>query len=343
MVAVKNADVERYIARPDPARPVILVYGPDAGLVRERAEALVAAAVEDVADPFALARIEGDTLADQPDRLVEEAHTIPLFGGRRAVWVKAGGRNFTPAVERVLAAPPGPDCRIVVEAGDLKRGAALRAACERAPNAAAIACYADSGRDLNRLIDEEMRESGLSIAPEARTALAALIGGDRGTSRSELRKLALYARGRPTVGLDDVLAVVADASSMTLDAVVDAAFAGKAQDLEISLSKAQSTGVAPSLLVSATTRQAAALHRLRLAVEEGRSAGEVVESAGPAIHFSRKVMVQAALSAWTSKRLERLIGHLGDVALEVRQRPALAYPIAHRALLSIVGTARRKE
>ena len=159
----------------------------------------------------------------------------------------------------------------------------------------------------------------------------------------QLRKLALYSRGRPTVGLDDVLAVVADASSMTLDAVVDAAFAGKAQDLEISLGKAQSTGVAPSLLVSATTRQAAALHRLRLAVEEGRSAGEVVESAGPAIHFSRKVMVQAALSAWTSKRLERLIGHLGDVALEVRQRPALAYPIAHRALLSIVGTARRKE
>ncbi len=342
MVAVKNADVERYIARPDPARPVILVFGPDAGLVRERAEALIASAVDDMADPFALARIAGDALADEPDRLVEEAHTIPLFGGRRAVWIKAGGRNFTPAVERVLAAPPGRDCRIVVEAGDLKRGAPLRAACERSAAAAAIACYADSGRDLNRLIDEEMRESGLSIAPDARAALAALIGGDRGTSRSELRKLALYARGQTAIGLEDVLAVVADASATALDAIVDAAFAGKAQDVEINLAKARSTGVAPSLLVSATTRQAAALHRLRLAVEEGRSAGDVVESAGPAIHFSRKAMVQAALSAWTSGRLERVLSALGDTALEVRQRPALAYPLAHRALLSIVGAARRK-
>ena len=98
----------------------------------------VAGAVDDPRDPFALARIEGDALADEPERLVEEAHTVPLFGGRRAVWVKAGGRNFTPAVERVLAAPPGADCRIVIEAGDLKRNAPLRAACERSANAAAL-------------------------------------------------------------------------------------------------------------------------------------------------------------------------------------------------------------
>jgi DNA polymerase III subunit delta len=343
MVAVKNADVDRFVARPDPARPVILVFGPDQGLVHERTEALIAAAVEDPHDPFALARIDGDALAEEPERLVEEAHTVPLFGGRRAVWVKAGGRNFTASVERVLASPPGADCRIVIEAGDLKRSAPLRALCERAPNAAALPCYADSGRDLNRLIDEEMRESGLSIAPDARAALTALIGGDRGTSRSELRKLALYAHGKPGVGLDDVLAVVADASALTLDAIVDAAFAGKMGDIEVNFAKARSTGVAPAALVSAVMRQAAALHRLRLTVEQGRSVGDVVEGAGPAIHFSRKALVQAALALWSAKRLERMIAQLGDTALEVRQRANLAYPIAHRALLSVAGAARRRD
>jgi DNA polymerase III subunit delta len=244
MVAVKNADVDRFIARPDPARSVVLVYGPDLGLVRERIDTLVAGAVDDPRDPFALARIEGDALADEPERLVEEAHTVPLFGGRRAVWVKAGGRNFTPAVERVLAAPPGTDCRILIEAGDLKRSAPLRAACERSANAAALPCYADGARDLNRLIDEEMRGAGLTITPDAREALADLIGGDRGTSRSELRKLALYARGNSAVGLDDVLAVVTDATDLTLDAIVDAAFAGNAQDLEAGIAKAQTRGMA---------------------------------------------------------------------------------------------------
>ena len=105
MVALKGADIARFVARPDPGKPVALIFGPDAGLVRERTDALIRAAVEDPRDPFALALIDGDTLAEAPERLLEEAHTVPLFGGRRAVWVKAGGKNFTAAVERLLRVP----------------------------------------------------------------------------------------------------------------------------------------------------------------------------------------------------------------------------------------------
>src|SRR5262249_16719054 len=171
MVALKGAQIDAFMARPDPKRPVVLVYGPDAGLVRERVEALVAAAGDDPRDPFSLARLEGDEVASDPMRLVEEANTIPLLGGRRAVWVHAGSRNFAPAVEALIAAA-SPDCPVVIEAGDLRRNAPLRQLCERAKNAAALPCYADGERDLVRLIDDEMREAGLAIAADTRTPLA---------------------------------------------------------------------------------------------------------------------------------------------------------------------------
>src|SRR5215472_7547533 len=191
MVAVKAAQVDSFVARPNPAQPIVLIYGPDAGLVRERAEALIRTAVDNPNDPFSLARLEGDELAGEPTRLVEEANTIPLFGGRRAVWVKAGARNFAPAVEALVAAP-APDCRVVIEAGDLKRNAPLRVICERAKSAIALPCYVDTERDLVRLIDDEMRDAGLAISPQARAALIPLLGGDRLASRQEIRKLALF-------------------------------------------------------------------------------------------------------------------------------------------------------
>src|SRR5216684_2157395 len=159
MVALKASDVDRFIARPDPARPIVLVFGPDSGLVRERTQALIESSVDDPSDPFSLARLDGDDLAGEPSRLVEEANTVPLFGGRRAVWVKAGARNFAPAVEALIGCAPA-DCRVVIEAGDLRRNAPLRVLCERAKNAAALPCYADAERDLIRLIDDEMREAG---------------------------------------------------------------------------------------------------------------------------------------------------------------------------------------
>jgi len=125
MVALKGFEIDKFLARPH--QPVVLVFGPDAGLVRERAETLVRISVDDPKDPFQLARLDGDELAGEPTRLVEEANTIPLFGGRRAVWVKAGARNFAPAVEALVAAP-APDCRVVIEAGDLKRSASSASA-----------------------------------------------------------------------------------------------------------------------------------------------------------------------------------------------------------------------
>src|SRR6266852_4665749 len=263
MVAFKAAEVESFMARPDSDKPIVLVFGPDAGLVSERAAALVRSYVDDPSDPFGFAILEGDTLAEMPERLVEEAHTIPLLGGRRAILVKAGSRNFSAAVERVVAAPPGIDCRIIIEAGDLRRGAPLRTLCERAPIAAALPCYADTGRDLDRLIDEEMRGAGMSIAADARTLLASLIGGDRRASRSEIGKLALYAHGKTTIDVEDVIAVVADA---TIPAV----------DVEINFAKARSSGVSAGAIAGAAVRQAAALHRFRLAVDAGSSIEDAV-------------------------------------------------------------------
>ena len=123
--------------------------------------------LDDPADPFALARVDGDALADEPSQLVEEAHTIPLFGGRRAVWVKAGGRNFIEAVDTLLAAPPAADCRVVIEAGDLPKSSSLRKLAEAAPNAAALGCYADGPRELAQLVRDMMARERISIADEA--------------------------------------------------------------------------------------------------------------------------------------------------------------------------------
>ncbi len=338
MVAIKAGDVEAFVARPDPARPVVLVFGPDAGLVGERVNAIVKASVDDVSDPFALARLEGEEVAADPSRLVEEAQTMPLFGGRRAVWVKAAGRNIAPAVEALLGAPMA-ECRVVIEAGDLRRNAPLRALVERAKNAAALPCYADNERDRARLIDEEMRAAGLTLEPEARALLIPLLGGDRAASRNEIRKLALYARGRGRVGVEDVAAVVSDASALALEDIVDAAFAGRPPELEAQLAKARTAGAAAGSLLFNAQRQLAQLHKWRTAIENGATFS--LDAVQPPLHFRRKALVEAALKAWSAARLTAAMTELADAVLDSRRRPALADTIAERALLAIAAQGRR--
>jgi DNA polymerase III subunit delta len=343
MTALRAADVEGYLANPGAKQPIALIFGPDAGLVRERVEAIIAKAVDDPRDPFSLARLDDAALAEQPQRLVEEAHTIPLFGGRRAVWVKAGSRSIANAVDMLIASPPGKDCVVVIEAGDLARNAPLRAACEKAREVAAIACYADEARDVARVIDDEMRTAGLSITAEARTLLASLIGGDRLATRNEIRKLTLYAHGGAQVDIDDVLAVVADASALALDAIVDCAFAGRPADVETHYAKARGAGTRPDVVAQSALRQATQLHRAKLAVENGESIDSALGGFRPPVHFKRKPLVEAALRAWTAARLEKSIGQFADVVLDARRRAVLADAIVERALLATAQAARRKE
>jgi DNA polymerase-3 subunit delta len=338
MTAIKPGDADAFVARPDPKRPVVLVFGPDSGLVSERANALIKAAVDDVNDPFALARLEGEELAAEPTRLVEEAQTIPLFGGKRAVWVKVGSRNIAAAVEALLGLATL-ECRVVIEAGDLRRNAPLRSLIERAKNAAALPCYADGEKERERLIDSEMREAGLKLSPDARAMLVPLLGGDRAASRSEIAKLALYARGQDQVGVDDVAAVVSDASALALDDIVDAAFAGRPAELETQFGKARMAGTSAGSILFAAQRQVAQLHKWRSAIEAG--SGFSIDAVQPPVNFRRKDAIAAALKLWSAARLLVAMTELADAVLQSRRNADLADTIAERALLAIAANVRR--
>jgi DNA polymerase-3 subunit delta len=263
-----------------------------------------------------------------------------MFGGRRAVHVRVGAKNIAGAVEPVLQLALR-DCRIIIEAGDLKRNNPLRALCESARNAAAMPCYADDEEKLARLIDDEIRAAGLGIARDARAALVPLLGSDRRASLGEIRKLALYAKGKEQIEIEDIIAVVADASSLAVDAIVDAAFAGRNGELEAELGKARVAGTNAGTIVSTALRHVAQLHRARSVVESGGSLDQALYEMRPPVHFSRKTAVEAALRAWSAAKLERAMAQLAQASLETRRQASLAETIAHRALMTIASGARQ--
>lgn len=120
MATIKAHEAERALARLDPAWRLFLFYGPDSGLVSERAKALASVSVDDAQDAFQLVRMDGDELASDPLKLTDEANTIGLFGGRRAIRVSATSRPLLAAVEPLLATP-SQDAVVIIEAGDLQR------------------------------------------------------------------------------------------------------------------------------------------------------------------------------------------------------------------------------
>ena len=132
-----------------------------------------------------------------------------MTGGRRVVRVRGANNGHTSVFEAVLDRPVG-DALIVAEGGDLNKSSSLRKLFTEADNAAAIACYPDSPRDIADVVRNALKAEGLSIGAEALDDAVSRLGSDRGVTRRELDKLILYARGQKKIELADIRAIMGD-------------------------------------------------------------------------------------------------------------------------------------
>ena len=341
MVAVKAHEADRALARLDRSIRVVLFYGPDQGLVSERSDALMRASVADASDPFQMVRLDGADIAGDPLRLVDEANTIGLFGGQRVIRVSATSRPLSPAIEPLLITPPV-DAIVILEGGDLPKSNALRGLVERSRHGMAVPCYADQGRSLDIVIDALLQDHGLTIDRDARTLLVSRLGADRQLSRREVEKLCLYTAGNGKITLDDINAIVGDASARDVDDVVDGLFCGTVVRMDHAFTRLTSSGEDPSVLLAFVIRHALVLLAARQAMDQGRQSASDAISGMRGMPFTRKADVETALKRWSAPQLLRALALLNAASAQARRKPDLSRELATRSLWNLTLSGPRE-
>ena len=344
MAQKKAFEVDAWLSRPDQKTTIVLLYGPDRGLVSERARAFALATGLPLDDPFSVIRLDASEIERDEGRLVDEARTVSMFSARRLLWVRnaSSQKSLTDDVKALIADPPR-DAIILIEAAELKKGAPLRAAIEAGSIGMALPCYADEGRDIDAVIDGELAKVRMTLTHEARQALRRNLGGDRLASRGEIGKLVLYAHGRREIGLDDVQAMTGDVSGLSVDDAVDSVLDGRISDFDALFTRHSLNGSQAYLVLAAAIRQMQAIHLMRAGMNAGgRNAAALVAAARPPVFFSRRKTIERAVERWTGEALQRALARLQSAVLATRRRPDLAVAIARQALLGIAVESARQ-
>jgi DNA polymerase-3 subunit delta len=339
MVAVKAHQAQAFLASPDARYAAILFYGTDAGLISERAERAAKLLADRGTPRGEILRIDDADLDGEPDRLAVELRTVPMFGGRKIVRATAGRRVTAAALEPLLAEGEL-EGLLIVEAGNLKPSDALRALFEKSQRAAAVACYGDEAQDLEVLVREVLKGAGLTITSEARESLLGRLGADRALSRAEVEKLALYAHGKAEIDVADVEAIVGDASELALERIFFAAASGLAGRAVGEMSRAVQSGESPQAVVAATQRHFQRLHRVRVALDQGRGLDEALRHLRPPLHFKQKEAFVQQCRTWTTGRLNEALNHIASAAKVARLSPVLEEAVTERLLLRLAQLAK---
>lgn len=342
---ITGAKIEGFLRSPDSTARAILVFGPDEGLVRERALRLAQTAVSDLNDPFRVVELTGADLKADPARLADEAAAMAFGGGTRVVRIRQASDQCAPACQSFLELDTPADALVVIDAGDLPPRSKLRKLFESAKNAASIACYADDMRSLPEVIRETLNRHGLVADRDAMALLTQSLGADRSVTRGELEKLALYmgpgnGDGPRHVHEADVRACIGDNAASGIDDVIYSAAGGDAATLETALGRVLSEGVNAVQLVRAAQRHFQRLHMARGLMGGGMNPDQATKSLRPPVMFKLADAFKRQLALWPENKLTRAFDVLTQAELDCKTTGLPEDAICGRALLTLAQAAR---
>jgi DNA polymerase-3 subunit delta len=336
---VKTSDGDRYVARPPDDLVAALLYGPDQGLVRERADRLAKTICPDLRDPFRVSDLDEAAILSDHARLEDEVAALSMTGGRRVVRVRSAGNSLASLIEPLLEAPAG-GALVIVEAGDLPRGASLREAFEDAKHAAAIACYPDSADGLGQLVRAALKAEGVSISEDALAEAVSLLGADRGMTRQQINKLALYARGLERLDILDIRAVMGDEAEARVEEVCDAAGEGDWVRLDRALERLWAANASPVGVLRVAMGH---FQRLALAKSTRGQDLETIMKRRPSVHFSRAPSFRAQVQRWSEHRLQETLGLLLETEALTKTTAVPAEATCARAFFTVAAWARLRD
>ena len=338
MVAIKTHQAAAFLNALDRAPSAVLFYGTDAGLVTERAAQLAKALAERDDPKGEILRLDDANLEDDPNRIYVELQTAPMFGGRKIVRATTG-RRVTAAQLKPLVEGGPLEGYLIVEAGNLRPDDALRTLFEKSPAAAAVACFPDEARDLEAVIREVFAAAKVQITPEAKRLLLLRLGADRALSRAEIDKLALYAHGKSLIDESDVEAAVGDAAELALDRIVMAAASGQAAAALAECDRSVASGESPQSVIAALQRHFLRLHRMRGALDGGRSMDDVMRSLRPPPHFKQRAEIEQQARSWSMRKLNAALARIAEAAKAARLNSAMEATLAENLLLDLGALA----
>jgi DNA polymerase-3 subunit delta len=327
------ARVEAFLRDPGQCR-VVLLYGDDAGMIRDRAGAIVRAVAGSLDDPFLVVELARDEIARLPD----EAASLPMTGGRRVVRVREA-TDAAAAQIRTLLKSQAPGL-VVLEGAALAARSRLRSDVEAAQDAVAIGCYPEEGHALEATIRDTLRQAGVGIEPDALSWLSGQLGADRAATRAELEKLALYAGPGGRVDLDAAMACVGDLSGLSLDDALFAATIGDVATADRALELAIAEGAAPVQVLRAGIIHLQRLQRARMAMDEaGRSAADASKTLRPPIFYRRVAAFNRALGLWSGNAVAAALNGLADAERGCKRTGWPDHALCRNAVLVIARRA----
>ncbi len=329
-----------FIQKPSSDIRVVVIYGPNLGLIGEYYEKAFTKITKNNNDPFNIITLSSNSFKENSSVLMDEVSSFSLLGGSKSIFIKEIDATIKNSLKEYLKNPIE-ESLVIINAGDLKNSDSLITSLKKAKNAAVIACYDDKAADISQIATNKLRDAGISIERDALGMLANNISSDRQIVNSEIDKIITYAGDNKNIKIRDIRLLIGNSSEYSNDDLCYAIALGKDVEAQKIYSRMINEGIEPVSIIRSINMHFQKIFSVVSQIDNKTPIESAINSLIPRIIFFRMADFRKQVSIWNGKSLQSIFGLLLKAEKESKSTNYPNIELVSRLILQISVAAKK--
>ena len=325
---IKPYETDSFIGSLNPFKNLILLYGPDEGLIQNRSNRLINSFIDNTNETDSVKTI-GYKNFDKLS-LVDSQKSQSLFSKKQVIKIVEVSDNIILKLDEIIDTDK--NTLFIIQAGELTPKSKLRKYFEESEKCLIIPCYKIDSVQLKKIIINFTNEKNIALDRECVDYLIGNLGGNYAIIISELEKLLLI--NKKTISYNDLKNLIAPKERGAYEDLVFNCLSGKKElfgkEFESSI---QDLNSANRLL--ANTKNLLLIFIKSIKSLKNNELQKVLTMHMPAYMFRKKQTFSILVKNNTEENILKCLNIISEIELKTRKTQSLYKIILFRGMLNI--------
>ena len=258
-----------------------LIYGQNKGLVREKSQIIIDTYKDNETE---IIKFDNNELISEPTKLNNEFNTFSLTSKRKIIHVLNTKDNLTETIFETVN-NNNSNCLIIFEAEELTPRSKLRKVFEKENHLGVIACYYDTERDVQDLIESTFRKENISLSKDIILLISKHLGNERHIIKNEIEKIILFLKDKKDFKDTDILKCISQNENFNFDDLNYSICDGNVIKLDKIINQLYLEGISPIAILRSAGKHFQKILFVNEKIDSGMNARDSINQLKPPIFF----------------------------------------------------------
>ena len=219
------------------------------------------------------------------------------------------------------------DVYFVIFSEILEKKSKLRIFFEINKKTICIPCYLDNERDLQTIVQLELKKNNIKLTREAINLLIEKSNSDRNNLKNEMEKIKSYSLNKKNIELNEIKSLINFSGDHKSDILINECLSGNIAQYKKIISELYISVINQILILRILSNKIQRLVKIKEQANNSKDIDYFINNSKPIIFWKEKPIVKKQLSIWSLVELKKIISEINNTELLCKKNPRISKAI----------------